>query len=192
MDPSNFFIALMLVVMIVAIIFGVIQSKTRDGWMENAAQQRGGEIRKGSFFVKAELLIPCKDQTIVIQMHPGGKNSSPKTIAIANVNKPLLPTLRMTRNGLWQKMMDALGQERVITGDDDFDNEWVIRSADEIGARKLSSPDLKDKLSDYIFRHMDLRLEPKQMAMTALANPSNEEQFNLFIDTAILILKKFV
>ncbi len=192
MDIGNFFIALMLVVMIVFVIYAVTQSRARDQWMESAAQQRGGEFRKGSFFKVGALLIPCKDEMIVFHMEPGSKHSSPKTVATANVKMPLLPTLRLVHNGLWQKMMESFGQERARTGDDDFDNEWVNRTADALAARKFASPDLKANLSNRIFRNLDLRLEPKQMKMVALAIPSNEEQFNLFIDTAILILKKFV
>ena len=192
MDTSNFFIALMLLAMIVVVIYAVTQSKARDDWMERAAQQRGGEFRKGSFFKVAELTIPYKDETIVFHMEPGSKHSSPKTVATANVKIPLLPTVRLVHNGVWQKMMASFGQERVRTGDEDFDNEWVVRTADNLAARKLASPDLKANLSDRIFRNLDLRLEPKQMKMVTLAIPSNEEQFNLFIDTAISILKKFV
>lgn len=192
MDTSNFFIALMLLVMIVVVIYSVTQSKARDDWMERAAQQRSGEFRKSSFFKVAELTIPYKAETIVFHMEPGSKHSSPKTVATASVKIPLLPTVRLVHNGLWQKMMASFGQERVRTGDEDFDNEWVIRTTDNLAARKLASPDLKANLSDRIFRNLDLRLEPKQMKMVTLAIPSNEEQFNLFIDTAILILKKFV
>lgn len=192
MDTSNLIIAFMLLLMIGVVIFAISQSKARDEWMERAAQQRGGEIRKGSFFKTTEALIPCKDEIIVFHMEPGSKHSSPKTIATANVKMPTLPTLRMVHNGLWQKMMDAFVQERALTGDEDFDNDWVIRADDDLAARKLASPDLKANLSDRIFRHLDLRLEPKQMKMVTLAIPSNEEQLNDFIDTAILILKKYI
>jgi hypothetical protein len=192
MDSSNLLIFAILLLMVGVVVFAVTQSKARDEWMERAAQLRGGEFRKGSFFKVGELLIPYKDETIIFHMEPGSKHSSPKTVATANVKAPLLPTLRLVHNGLWQKMMESVGQERAQTGDEDFDNEWVIRSSDNLAARKLASPELKANLSDRIFRNLDLRLEPKQMKMVALAIPSNEEQFNLFIDTAILILRKFV
>lgn len=192
MDTSNLIIAFMLLLMIGAVIFGITQSKARDEWMERAAQQRGGTLQKGGFLTRSELLIPCKDTVIVFHMEPGSRHSSPKTVAIANVKMPALPTLRLVHNGLWQKMMDSFGKARVTTGDEDFDSEWVIRADDDLAARKLSSPDLKANLSDRIFRHLDLRLEPKQMKMVALAIPSNEEQFNVFIDTAIMVLKKYI
>lgn len=192
MDANYLLIVFMLLLMVGAVTFGVMQSKKRDEWMENAAQQRGGQIRKGGFFKVTEALIPYKDETIVLHMEPGSKHSSPKTVATANVKSPQLPTLRLVHNGLWQKMMGSFGKERVMTGDEDFDNEWVIRSTDEAAARKLAGADLKVNFSDRIFRNLDLKLEPKQMNMTALAIPSNEDQFNLFIDTAILVLKKFL
>jgi hypothetical protein len=192
MDISNYIIVAMLLLLVGAVIFGVMQSKARDEWMERAAQRHGGTVRKGGFLTRAELQIPYKDETIIIHMQPGSKHSSPKTVAIANVKLPQLPTLRLVHNGLWQKMLETFGKERVTTGDEDFDNEWVIRSTDEFAARKLAGADLKVNFSDRIFRNLDLKLEPKQMNMTALAIPSNEDQFNLFIDTAILVLQKFL
>jgi hypothetical protein len=113
-------------------------------------------------------------------------------VAQVNLTAPRLPALHLVHNGLWQKMMGAFGRERALTGDEEFDSQWAIRSDDRLAAHKLSSPDLKDKLSDRIFRHLNLRLEPQQMNMTTLAIPSDEEQLNRFIDTAILVLQKFL
>jgi hypothetical protein len=181
-----------IVAAVAAVAFAIFQNRARDEWMARTAERRGGQIRKGSFFKVTEMLIQFQGETVIFHMEPGSKHSSPKTVATVNLASPRLPTLRLVHNGMWQKMIGSFGQERVNTGDEEFDSQWVIRSDDEFAARKLASPDLKTALSDRLFRHLDLRLDPQQMKMVTLALPSNEEHFEVFVDAAILVLKKLL
>lgn len=193
MDSADLIVISFVAIIFIAVLgFAYLQNKARDERMLRQAEKRGGAFRKGGFFKVAELWIPLNGEKVIFHMEPGSKHSSPKTVARLNLDAPRLPVLRMVHNGLWQKMMASFGQERIITNDEEFDSEWVIRSQDELSARRLVTADLKEKLSDRLFRHLDLRIEPQQLSMTVLTLPSNDEQFDQFIDTAMLIIRKFL
>jgi hypothetical protein len=193
MDSTDILLTSVFIVLAVAAVtFAIFQNRARDEWMARTAERRGGQIRKGSLFKVTEMLIRFQGETIIFHMEPGSKHSSPKTVATVKLTSPRLPTLRLVRNGMWQKMTASFGQERVTTSDEEFDSQWVIRSDDELAARKLAGPELKAALSDRLFRHLDLRLDPQQMKMIVLALPSNEEHFEVFVDAASLVLKKLL
>jgi hypothetical protein len=193
MNPNELIIVIFVLVTLVIVVPVVYyQSRWQNQRLAHQAEKRGGEIHKGNFFKVAELWIPFKGETIIIHMEPGSRHSSPKTVAQMNLDAARLPALRMIPNGLWQKAMASFGQERVTTIDEEFDRQWVVRSEDDFAARKLATPDLKEMLSDRLFRHLDLRIEPQRFSMTVLALPSNNEQFDRFIDTATLIIQKFL
>lgn len=193
MDSTDLIIAAF-VAIIVMIVLGIayIQTKARDERLMRQAEKRGGEIRKGSLFRLTELRIPFKDAVIVIHTVPGSKHSPPKTIAQVKLDSPRLPIVRILRNDLLQKALTTFGKERLQTGDDEFDSQWIVQADDAFIVNKLITAEFKSRLAERMLRSLDVRIQPQEVSFTIMSVPSDDESYDIFIDTVVLVLQKIL
>lgn len=193
MDSTELLIAAsVVVVLIITVIVLILQTKAHKERLAHQAEKRGGEFREGGLFKNPEVRIPLKGVVIVIHTIPGSKHSSPKTIAKAELDSPRLPVVRILRNSLWQKALAAFGRERLLSGDEEFDNKWVVQADDPFIIHKLATAEFKSRLEERILRTLDIRLQPQEATFTILAIPSDDDGYDHFIDTVMLVLNKFL
>ena len=193
MDSTELLITAAITVLLFATGIAIyLQTKARDERLARQAEKRGGEFRKGGLFRNPELRIPLKDVAVVIRTIPGSKHSPPKTIAKVELDSPRLPAVRLLRNGLWQKALAAFSQERLLSSDEEFDNKWVVQADDPFIIHKLATAELKSRLEERVLRSLDIRLQPQEATFTIFAIPSDDDGYDHFIDTVMLVLNKFL
>jgi len=193
MDSSDLIVAAFFAI-ILSVVLGIayIQNKARGERLARQAEKRGGEIVKGNLFRLAELRIPVKDVVIAIRTAPGSKYSPPKTIAQVKLDSPRLPAVRFLRNDLMQKALTAFGKERLLTGDEEFDSRWVVQADDPFIIHKLVTAEFKSRLAERVLRSLDIRIQPQEASFTIITIPSDDEGYDNFIDTVVLVLQKFL
>ena len=186
----------LVVLMGVVLLFGVgiafIQQNKRNEIFANQADKRGGEFVKGTLFRRSELRLPYKGNVLVVYSLPGGKNRAPRTIATLHLEQPALPTMDVLRNDLAQKIMGALGRERVLLNDEEFDRQCVVRSEDPYLPQRILSADLRGRFLDRSLHLLELRVSAQNVQVKILTIPSDEASFAYFIDTALAILQKLL
>lgn len=193
MDSTDLVIVFFIVIIFSLVLgFAYLQGKARTERLSRQAEKRGGKIRKDGFWKQSELLIPFKDALIVIRTIPGSKYTPPKTIAQVKLDSPRLPAIRITRNDLGQKMLAAFGRERQLTNDEEFDRRWVVQADDLFTVNKLVTPEFKAQLEERILRSLVVDIRPQEISLTIAAIPSNDEGYDIFIETSLMILKKLL
>lgn len=193
MDSTDLIIAVLVAVILIATLGIVyIQNKARGERLARQAEKRGGEIVKGNLFRLAELRIPVKDVVVAIRTAPGSKYSPPKTIAQVKLDSPRLPAFRFLRNNLMQKAFAAFGKERLLTGDEEFDSQWVVQADDPFIIHKLVTAEFKSRLAERVLRSLDIRIQPQEASFIITTIPSDDEGYDNFIDTVVLVLQKFL
>jgi hypothetical protein len=185
-----YMVAILTIITILTVSLVYFSSRKREDHLKLQAEKRGGEIRKGGLFKWTELVIPFQGVQVVIHSEPGGKNRPPKTAAQVTLDTPRLPTIRIIRYGLWQKLLVRFGKERLLSGDDDFDGQWMVEADDPFFVQKLVTAELKYKLAERSLRSIDIQIEPQKATISIPSVPSNEAGYDYFIDTVMLILQR--
>ena len=193
MDEADLIVAAF-VILVWGAVFGFLffRSKAHEDRLTFQAEKRGGTFVKGGLFKQAELRIPFKEWTVVISPIPGSRYRSSRTVAQVRVDAPRLPIILMERNYLLQKILAAFGRERLLTGDEEFDHRWVMRTSDTLAAHKLVTAEFKEKLEERILRTLVVKIQPLELSLIIVAIPSNDEEYDIFIETIFLILRKFL
>ena len=181
-----------LTVVVIAIVVSVYQTKKRGDLLRGQAEKRNGTVTKRSFLGRWELRLPFQDSSVLIYSVPGSRYSPPRTYAILKLDSPRLPTIEIMHNGLAQKLFNALGRERILTNDEEFDRQIVVRGEDQYSAQRLLTADLKQRIVDRSLRALDVKIIPQEVRVTIQAIPSNEEGYDNFIDLVFLILQKIL
>ena len=193
MDEANLMVlAFVVLLMIVALGFAYLRSRAYENRLALQAEKRGGKFEKSGLLKQARIQIPYKEWQVVVYSTPGSRYSTPKTIAQVKVDTPRLPVIQLERNYLLQKILVAFGRERLLTGDEDFDRRWVVRASDTMMVHKLVTPELKAKLEERILRSLGVNIQPMELSLTITTIPSSEEEYDIFIETTMLVLRKFL
>ncbi|RJP55025.1 MAG: hypothetical protein C4583_01315 [Anaerolineaceae bacterium] len=193
MDEANLIVLAFVLILMAAVIgFTYFRSRAHENRLALQAEKRGGKFEKSGLLKQARIQIPYKEWQVVIYSTPGSRYSPPKTIAQVKVDSPRLPVIQLERNYLLQKILAAFGRERLLTGDDDFDRRWLVRAADTLTIHKLVTPELKAKLEERILRSLVMRIQPLELLLTIATIPSSEEEYDIFIETTMLVLRKFL
>ena len=181
---------ILIVIFIASFIIGYFQYKKRIELLTYQAEKRGGEVIAKNLFSRTRLLLPYRGEKIEIYSVPGSRYSPPKTVAQIKSNMLRFPEMRIVSNSLWQKMLSAMGRERILTGNDEFDKRFAVKSEDPYSALRLLPEDLKARLLEPQFRSLDVNMKTQEFSMTILSIPRNNEEYDLFIDTLFLVLQK--
>ena len=189
MNSDYVFIAIGLALLVVVIVVSAYQNKRRKEMLAQQAEKRGGEFSDGGFWSRSELRLPYKGNTILIYSIPGGKNRPPYTYAEMKSSAPTLPTLDVLRNNLSQKIMGAFGKERILLDDEEFDRQCVVRGEDELAARRILTASVRNRFTDGSLRTLEVKMNPKEIKFIMQSIPSNEEEYDNFIDAVFLVIK---
>ncbi len=177
-------------ILVVSLIFAYFQSKKRKELLTYQAEKRGGEVVSKGLLGRTKLILHYQGETMEIYSVPGSRYSPPRTVAKIKSDSLRFPELRITNNSLWQKMLSTMGKDRILTGNDEFDQRYAVTGEDQYSAQRLLTEDLKVKLLASSFRSLDVNMKTQEFSMTVQSNPRNNEEYDLFIDTLLLILQK--
>jgi hypothetical protein len=193
MDEANLIVLAFVILLMMAVMgFAYFRNRAYENRLALQAEKRGGKFEKSGLLKQARIQIPYKDWQVVIYSTPGSRYSPPKTIAQVKLDAPRLPVIQLERNYLLQKILAAFGRERLLTGDEDFDRRWVVRASDTLAVHKLVTPELKAGLEERILRSLVVNIQPLELSLTIAAIPSSEEEYDIFIETTMLVLRKFL
>lgn len=193
MDNADLIVVAFAILVWVAVLgFAVLRSKAHEKRLALQAEKRGGKFEKGGLLKQSRIQIPYKEWQVVVYSTPGSRYSPPKTIAQVKLDAPRLPILQLQRNNLLHKILAAFGRERLLTGDEDFDRRWLIQTPDPLTLHKLVTPELKAKLEERILRSLVINIQPMELSLTIATIPSSEEAYDTFIETTMLVLRKFL
>jgi len=190
MNTDTFIIFIMLALIVLGLAIGLFQSKKRGEILTLEAEKRGGEFSKSSLFGRQELRLPFKGNTVLIYSVPGSRYSPPRTYATLKSDTINLPAIGIAPNSVSQKLIGAFGKERYLTNDEEFDKKIVVRGDDPFALQRLLGTDVKQKLTDGSLRNLEVKFKPHEFQFTIQAIPSNEDGYDNFIDTALLLLQK--
>jgi hypothetical protein len=177
---------------IVAIILAAaaIQSRKQEVLLTRQAEKRGGQVEAGGLFGRTNLLLTYNGIPIQIYSIPGGKSRPPRTVAESKLDSPRFPSLRIARNSLWQKMLGAFGKERILSGNEEFDNKFVVTGEDTSAAHKATADDVKAKLLEFPFHSLYIDIQPLVLRVSIQSIPRDDDGYDQFIDIVNLVLQK--
>jgi hypothetical protein len=178
-------------VLVIAVIILYFQRKQQQEILQYQAEKRNGHIESSNFLTPIRLVLPFGDQFLYIYTVPGGKNRPSKTIAELTGSTTLFPQIKIGRNTLFQKALETFGKERFPSGNEEFDQTFVVHTDDDVSARRILTFEIQKNLMDMASKSPSVEIEPQSFKLVILRTLKDSEGYDLFIDTALAILNKF-
>jgi hypothetical protein len=147
-SPIAVVIFLVIVVLVVmAVIYGVQAAHKRDAELEQLARRLGGNLQPSSLFHYPELRIPHLGLTATLKYTAGGENESNRThLTIPWSNGDLRCEIFM--EGPFSGLRKLIGMQDIEIGSPDFDRRFVITGNDESAIKAFLTPDSQARLLD--------------------------------------------
>lgn len=190
-DENLIFSALLIAILLIAVVMFYFQRRKQHELLEEQAAKRNGYIESGNFLMPVRLVLPLGDQDLRIYSVPGGKNRPSKTIAELTGSNTSFPKIKVGRNTFFQKALESFGKERYLSGDEEFDNTFAVHTDEDGAARQLLTYDIQKSLMEMAAKSPSLEIGPQYFRLIVLRILKDTEGYDLFIDTALAILKKF-
>ena len=190
-DENLIFSVLLVAILLIAVVMLYFQRRKQQELLEEQAAKRNGYIESSNFLMPVRLVLPLGDQALRIYTVPGGKNRPSKTIAELTGSKTVFPKIKVGRNTFFQKALETFGKERFLSGNEEFDGSFVVNAEEEAAARQLLTYDIQKNLLEMASKSPSLEIGPQQFRLVVLRILKDAEGYDLFIDTALAILKKF-
>jgi hypothetical protein len=186
---STLIIIAIMGLLVIAMAALVVSNRKFQERLENQASKRGGIVESNGWLSPKKVVFQNKGQRVEIFSVPGSRYNPPRTVAQVILEAARLNSLRLRRNDLMQKLLVKFGRERLTTGDEEFDARWLVETASPALAAKLLTSDLKMRMAERMFRTCELKIEPQTVTLSILSIPRNDEEYDSFIDTALLVLR---
>ena len=170
------------IVMAIGLAAAAIHSGKQTAPLTRQAEKRGGQLEAGGFLGRTDLLLTYNGIPIRVYSIPGGKNRPPNTGAESKQDSPRFPTLRDVRNFLLQKMLGVFGKERLLTGNEEFDDHFVVTGENPSTAHRVIPDDLKAKLPEFPFHSLAIDIGPQVLRVSIRSIPQDDEGYDQFID----------
>lgn len=139
----------------------IFKNKERESnWIE-VAEEISGEYIKGSFFKGDKIIIRREDNMVLIDTYTvsTGKSSTTYTRLRAVYNSHTSFLFKIYRRGIFSNIGKKLGMQDIVTGNEEFDNEFIIKGNEEYNIIQLFS---NIKTRDLLFNLKYFILEMKE------------------------------
>ena len=190
-DYNLLFPVLLVGILVITVVILYFQRKKQQELLGEQAEKRNGYLEASNFLLPIRLVLPLGEQALYVYSVPGGKNRPSKTIAELTGSNTVFPKIKVGRNTLFQKALETFGKERFLSGDEEFDSTFVVNAEEDGAARQLLTYDIQKNLIEMASKSPSLEIGPQHFRLVVLHILKDAEGYDLFIETALAILKKF-
>jgi hypothetical protein len=177
-------------VLVITVVILYFQRKQQQELLQYQAEKRNGYIESSNFLTPIRLVLPFGEQFLHIYTVPGGKNRPSKTIAELTGSTIPFPQIKIGRNTLFQKALETFGKERFLSGNEEFDQTFVVHTDNDVSARRILTFDIQKNLMDMASKLPSVEIGSQSLKLVILRTLKDSEGYDLFIDTALAILNK--
>ena len=181
---------LVFVVMMIVIIFVQQQRKYQLQLLIRQAKKRNGIVKGGFFSYYPQLNFSQEATEISIHIKPGGESSRPQTILEAIFPSESNRRIHIFPKSIVYQAWKVLGLQDIQLNDPNFDQVFALQTNVSDFAHNLFSPEIRNKLLSCKSFQIDILLEKKRMKFIAYRNFLDDESYDLFIETGLLILRR--
>ena len=184
---SNIWI-IIIVIIVIAIIYSMRRHSNIKRIFESQALKRNGTI-KGRF-MNSTLTFSHQDHTVTVSTYPGSKHQSAYTRVVTDVNNPKEHKMKIYGESWASGIGKKLGMQDIQIGTSDFDDRFMIKGNDEYFVVQLLTYNVQDKLLALRKNRPVVSLEHNQFMINVPKVLKAEEEYNLLIDTALLLIDR--
>ncbi len=193
-NPQTIFIfiqsAIILVILACAIFFAQQERQRYEKLFEEIAKKRNGKVIKSSFLFDPKLSLDEFDIQTEIFTTPGGKNSPPHTHFQSQLRLPRNVRITIYRESPLSRIGKIFGVQDILTHEEAFDRCFIVKGSDTGFVLSLLTPEIRRHLLDWKFFYPRVTLDQGQFHMKIATRLREQERFDDFIATGLVILKK--
>jgi hypothetical protein len=180
----------MALVLVIGIWLQWLDAQKRNALLEQEAARRGGQVVKGAFLSASKLSLPQRGETLEIFMTPGSRYRPAQTHAQFKPQQLSLSEFRLVENNLFRRLTASTSRDRILTQDEAFDRRYVLIARDNsLLATRIAQGPVRERILRSNFRSLEVKIKPDSFAMTISSIPRDEDEFDNFIETALLIVQ---
>lgn len=139
---------------------GIFGPSQKDVWREFATEIEG-DFKEGGIFKASKIEGKLENWTITIDTYTqsSGNSSSTYTRLRAPYKEISQLDFKIYKSGIFSGLGKALGQQDVKTGDQEFDENFIVKGSDDEKVKQLLQ---LDKLRELISLENKIRIESKR------------------------------
>ena len=179
---------IILVVFGVGILFTLRYYKGVSQVFEVQALKRQGTVVKR--YLRTTLRFTSRDHPYLVSQFHGSRYQLPYSRVVTPLNKPGVPTLKLTSESWASEIGKKLGMQDIQIGSNEFDDQFMIKGNDEVFAVNLLTYRVQDKLLALRKLTPTVSLEENQLMVTVPSVLKKEEELDLLIETAFTIMER--
>lgn len=181
-------IGLMIVIGIFGVYYALNQMKKAKALIDGQALKRNGTLRGRLAY--PELLFPHLDHHVKVRSFGGGKDSPPQTWVEVTLNQTIEETIRIYRESWASGLGKALGLQDIQIGNDQFDNQFIIKGSDEYFVMNLLTFDIQNKLIEIREYVPLLKIRKNRLKLQVQHIPRSEEEYDQLIETVLKVIDR--
>lgn len=164
--------------------------------LQAQAEKRGGQLDKSS----SNLLLQVGKLILQICPIPSRKGVPAETHAVLGGHSieelfneiSRFPKITMISNTWLQNSTAPDGHIRILFGDENFDKKFIIYGENEADVHRVLTNEIRQKLLTLLPKSPFLKVHPDSKSTTFFSTVgviNNSEEYDLYIDTVVAILK---
>lgn len=164
--------------------------------LQAQAEKRGGQLDRSS----SNLLLQIGRLILQICPIPGRKGVPAETHAVLGGHSieelfkeiSRFPKITMISNTWLQNSTVPDGHIRILFGDENFDKKFIVYGENEADVHRVLTGDIRQKLLTLLPKSPFLKIHPDSKDTTFFSTVgviNNSEEYDLYIDTVVAILK---
>ena len=185
-----FLVCFIIVLFPLIIILSLWRYRTIKQLMEQQALKRNGTV-VGSFLLPV-LKFSYRALPVVVTCVPKSKYRQAKTEASITLLKPASANLIIAKESVATRLGKALGASDVQLGSDEFDQEFLIKTQDELFARNMLTFTLQQKLLEMKQEKPRISIEGTWLAVQVPRVVKTEEGYDHLFDLTFAVVDRFL
>jgi hypothetical protein len=184
------FVCFIIVIFPLIIILSLWRYRTIKQLMEQQALKRSGTV-VGAFLLPV-LKFTYRALPVVVTSVPASKYRQAKTEVSMTLLKPASANLTIVKESAATRLGKALGASDVQLNSDEFDQEFLIKTQDELFARNVLNATLQQKLLDMKQEKPRIILEGTRLAVQVPRVVKTEEGYDHLFDLAFTVVDRLL
>jgi hypothetical protein len=198
--PTYLYILLLIGLTIIGLVFSNLTERKQKKLLQIQAEKRAGQV---DYFISPRLLLPIGNLILQVYSISGTNSRQAQTIATLGAETievlanelARFPKIEITKNTILQKSVASLGQQRFLSGNENFDKTFTIHAENDVSVRRVLTSDIQQNFLALSAKSPSLKIgqDIKSVTFFSVAGIIKDTNtYDLFIETAVSILKNFV